>query len=57
MPSTCCPIGVLLMAPVAKIVAHTLFATRKAMMSSAGSRRPPMSKVSATSFPAFGMRA
>jgi hypothetical protein len=52
---TCRPGAVSLMTPVAKMVAHTLFATRKFMMSTAGSMRPPMSKVSATPGPAFGM--
>ena len=45
------------MTPVAKIVAHTPLATRKFMMSTAGSMRPPMSKVRATPGPAFGMVA
>ena len=57
MAITCRPCGVSLMTPVAKMVAHTSLATRKFMMSTAGSIRPPMSKVSATSSPAFGMRA
>ena len=45
----------LLITPVAKIVAHTPLATRKFMMSTAGSMRPPMSKVRATAGPAFGI--
>src|SRR5688500_19275121 len=57
MPSTSWPCGVLLMMPVAKIVAHTPLATRKFMMSTAGSMRPPMSNVRATPGPAFGMVA
>jgi hypothetical protein len=55
MAITCWPLAVWLMTPVAKIVAHTLLVTRKFMMSTAGSIRPPMSKVSATPAPAPGM--
>ena len=45
------------MTPVAKIVAHTSLSTRKFMMSTAGSMRPPMSKVSATPGTGAGDRA
>jgi hypothetical protein len=51
------PCAVSLMIPVAKMVAHTSFAARKLMMSTAGSMRPPMSNVSATPAPASGMVA
>ena len=53
--STCWPCAVSLITPVAKIVAQISLATRKPMMSTAGSMRPPMSKVSATPGPALGM--
>ncbi len=43
------------MTPVAKIVAQTSWSTRKFMMSTAGSMRPPMSNVSATPGPASGI--
>src|SRR5918999_804049 len=49
------PLSVSLITPVAKIVAHTRRSTRKFMMSTAGSIRPPMSNVSATPVPAPGM--
>ena len=55
--STCLPCAVSLMTPVAKIVAHTRLATRKSMIATAGSMRPPMSNVSATPGPAFGIVA
>ena len=52
---TCWPSSVSLMTPVAKIVAQTSCSTRKFMMSTAGSMRPPMSNVSATPAPAPGI--
>src|SRR5688500_7327757 len=55
MAITCWPCAVWLITPVAKMVAHTLLAMRKFMMSTDGSIRPPISKVSATPGPAFGM--
>ena len=53
--STWRPWSVWLMTPVAKIVAQTSWSTRKFMMSTAGSIRPPMSNVSATPGPAPGI--
>ncbi len=57
MASTAWPVGVWLMAPVGNSVVHTWWSSRKFMMSSAGSSRPPMSKVRAMAMPVSGTRA